>query len=135
MLEQKVAQFFQKLPIKSPNIWATFERKFTTKSFQKSPNLATLIAAYYSGNRMYIHMYYLYINTWRMNLHIHKEVQCYAHMCISMYAVMYLFIRIYIAIHDVLYLYVLMYTYIVYQCIPEYVFWPCQKFSASSWTS
>ena len=28
-----------------PNIWATFERKFATKNFQKSPNLVTLAAA------------------------------------------------------------------------------------------
>ena len=27
----------------SPSIWATFARKFVTKSFQKSPNLVTLL--------------------------------------------------------------------------------------------
>ena len=27
---------------KSTNIWATFERKYVTKNFQKSPNLVTL---------------------------------------------------------------------------------------------
>ena len=30
-------------PKKSPNNWATFERKFVIKNIQKSPNLVTLI--------------------------------------------------------------------------------------------
>ena len=30
------------IPQKWPNIWATFEREFVTKNFQKSPNLITL---------------------------------------------------------------------------------------------
>ena len=28
---------------KSPNIWATFARKFVAKNFQKLPNLVTLL--------------------------------------------------------------------------------------------
>ena len=28
----------------SPNIWATFVRKFVVKNFQKSPNLVTLFS-------------------------------------------------------------------------------------------
>ena len=36
---------FTKYPKKSPIFWATFVRKFVTKSFQKSPNLVTLKAS------------------------------------------------------------------------------------------
>ena len=32
-----------KLPKKSPNIWATFVRKFVAKTVKKSPNLVTLV--------------------------------------------------------------------------------------------
>ena len=30
--------------MKLPNIWATFVRNFVTKTFQKEPNLVTLVA-------------------------------------------------------------------------------------------
>ena len=33
----KSQSLFSKLPKKSPNIWATFERKFVAKNFQKRP--------------------------------------------------------------------------------------------------
>ena len=33
---------FLNKPKKCPSIWATFERRFVTKTFQKSPNLVTL---------------------------------------------------------------------------------------------
>ena len=35
--------WFSKLSKKSPNIWATFARKFVAKNFQKLPNLVTLL--------------------------------------------------------------------------------------------
>ena len=35
-----------KMAKKPPNIWATFERKFTTKNFQKSPNMVTLVLSF-----------------------------------------------------------------------------------------
>ena len=38
------------MSLKPLNIWATFERQFATKNFEKSPNLVTLKDGYKKGN-------------------------------------------------------------------------------------
>ena len=48
---------FSKLHKKSPNSWATFERKFVTETFQKLPNLVTLITVnFFHARSMNLHV-------------------------------------------------------------------------------